>query len=123
MNILYTHHEGSQEIKPLALDSSSSKSAIYLRRNIEQITRTDETSGETVTLWSYDEAKLTPAEYEQYKSEAAAELSAKVEEDNISMMDAIATLYEQQMLQEEENLTLMSAMADLYDAISEISTN
>lgn len=121
MNILYSHHEGSQAVKPLALDTASSKTAVYLRKNIEQITRTDPMTGESMTLWSYDEAKLTPAEYEQYKSEAAAELIAKVGEDNLSLMDALATVYEQQITTEENQLTIMSAMADLYDAISEIT--
>ena len=51
MNIQYEYHEGSQTIKPLAIDTTSSKSVVYLRRNIEQITRKDEQSGATIKLW------------------------------------------------------------------------
>ena len=119
MNIQYQYHEGSQHIKPLAIDTNSSKTAVYLRRNIEQITREDETSGELVTLWGYEEAKLTIPEYEEYKSEAAAQLTAKVTDDNLSIMEAIAESYEQSMIAQENQLTIMSAIADLYDAIAE----
>lgn len=38
---------------------------MYLRRNFQRITRTDENSG-TVVLWQYEEAKVTQEEYAQY---------------------------------------------------------
>lgn len=84
MTPIYTHHEGSQVTKPAAIDTTSSKTAVFLRKNIEQITRQDEQSGEEVTLWSYDEAKLTNAEYTAYLAEDTA---AKVE--YIAMMSDI----------------------------------
>lgn len=40
---------------------------MYLRRNIEQITVTDETTNETVTMWQYEERQMSTAEYTQYK--------------------------------------------------------
>ena len=117
MQINYQYHEGSQTVKPLAIDTNSSKSVVYLRRNIEQITRTDEMSGEEITLWGYEEAQLTLPEYEVYKSEAAAELTAKVATDNLSLMEAIAESYEQALAAQEAQLTIMAAIADLYDVI------
>ena len=38
---------------------------MYLRRNFQRITRTDENSGKVV-LWQYEEAKVTQEEYAQY---------------------------------------------------------
>ncbi len=51
--------------KPLEIDVSSSSGGIYLRRNIETIETTDETTGETSTKYEYQEAFLTQSEYEQ----------------------------------------------------------
>ena len=120
MNIRDEYHEGSQTIEPLAIDTTSSKSVVYLRRNIEQITRKDEQSGATIKLWAYEEAQLTLPEYEVYKTEAAAELAAKVASDNLSLMDAVAESYELSAQVQESQLTIMTAIADLYDLIAEL---
>lgn len=120
MNIVYKYHEGSQSTKPLSIDTNSSKTVVYLRRNVEQITKTDPMSEEEITLWSYEEAVLTLDEYEQYKSEAAALLTAKVTDDNISLMEAIVESYEQSMIAQENQITIMEAIADIYDAIAEL---
>ena len=120
MNIVYKYHEGSQSTKPLSIDTNSSKTVVYLRRNVEQITKTDPMSEEEITLWSYEEAVLTLDEYEQYKSEAAALLTAKVTDDNISLMEAIVESYEQSMIAKENQITIMGAIADIYDAIAEL---
>lgn len=120
MNIVYKYHEGSQSTKPLSIDTNSSKTVVYLRRNVEQITKIDPMSEEEITLWSYEEAVLTLDEYEQYKSEAAALLTAKVTDDNISLMEAIVESYEQSMIAQENQITIMEAIADIYDAIAEL---
>lgn len=120
MNIVYKYHEGSQSTKPLSIDTNSSKTVVYLRRNVEQITKTDPMSEEEITLWSYEEAVLTLDEYEQYKSEAAALLTAKATDDNISLMEAIVESYEQSMIAQENQITIMEAIADIYDAIAEL---
>lgn len=72
MNIVYTHHEGSQETKPATMDSTSSREVVYLRKNVERITREDPQTGDEVELWSYDEAELTPMEYATFVAEDAA---------------------------------------------------
>lgn len=84
MTIKYEHHEGSQTEKPLKIDTFSSPTAVYLRRNIQRITRVDEMSGEEVFLWSYEEAKLTLPEWTAYLAEDTA---AKVE--YMAMMNGI----------------------------------
>lgn len=84
MTIKFTYHEGSQAEEPLAVDTESSKGTVYLRRNIEQIERKDEQTGETVTLWGYEEAQLTHEEYALYLGE---DNSAKIE--YVAMMSDI----------------------------------
>ncbi len=69
MTVDYTYHEGSQETKPATVDNTSSKDKVYLRRNIERITKEDPQSGETIELWGYEEAELTPTEYATYVGE------------------------------------------------------
>lgn len=118
MNVVYQYHEGSQAVKPLAIDTTSSATCVYLRRNIEQVKRTDPTTEEVTTLWGYEEAILSLEEYEAYKSEAAAQLSAKVTDDNLSLMEAIAESYEHSLAVEDNQLTIMEAIADIYDAIA-----
>lgn len=64
MDLIYELHEGSQTEKPATVDTTSSATVVYLRRNIQQITRADE-MGE-VTLWQYEEARISHSEYEQF---------------------------------------------------------
>lgn len=58
---------GSQEVKPLEVDTASSKDTVYLRKNIEQITETDTQSGKEITLWQYMERQMTREEYVLYQ--------------------------------------------------------
>lgn len=58
MDLIFVHVEGSQETRPLEFDATTSDTVIYIRKNIERITRTDKTSGETIELWAYDEAEV-----------------------------------------------------------------
>ena len=74
MTPIFTQHEGSQAEKPAEVDTTSSSTVVYVRKNIEQFTR--EEDGETVTLWRYDEAQMTREEYAIYKGEDNA---AKIE--------------------------------------------
>jgi hypothetical protein len=56
--------EGSQVEKPLEIDRGSSPNVVYLRRNIEQVTRKDETSDTETQVWQYEEKELTAEEYD-----------------------------------------------------------
>lgn len=84
MTIKYKYHEGSQTEKPVKIDTFSSPTAVYLRKNIQRITRIDEMSGEKISLWGYEEAKLTLDEWTAYLAEDTA---AKVE--YMAMMSGI----------------------------------
>lgn len=57
---------------PETVDTASSKTTVYLRRGIKEKQRTDEISGETMTFYEYEEAKMTHEEYEEYLQVAEA---------------------------------------------------
>lgn len=69
MNLIWNTVEGSQEEKPKEIETISSKTTIYLRKNIKRMTRHDEITGDDSEFWQYDEATLTQREYEQYAAE------------------------------------------------------
>jgi hypothetical protein len=98
MTINFTHHEGSQAEEPLAIDTESSKDIVYLRRNIEQIERKDEQTGETVTLWGYEEAQLTREEYETYS--VIIEETKKIKNEMQSQIDYLAIMTDTDMPEE-----------------------
>ena len=77
MKLNYELHEGSQAEKPAVVDTTSSATVVYLRRNIQQITRADE-MGE-VTLWQYEEARISHSEYEQFLAGQIEELTPYTE--------------------------------------------
>lgn len=56
---------GSQAERPTEVDTVSSPTTVYLRKNITQITKTDDT-GREETMWQYDEREMTVAEYAGY---------------------------------------------------------
>ena len=55
-------------IKPELVDTTSSKTSVYLRKDIAENTITD-MDGNEVIMYDYDEAVLTKAEYEEYLKE------------------------------------------------------
>ena len=67
MYINYIKSESS--VKPELVDTTSSKKYTYLRKDIIETQKTDEFSNETITLYEYQEAKLTKTEYEEYLAE------------------------------------------------------
>lgn len=67
MYINYIKSEST--IKPELVDTTSSKKYTYLRKDIIETQKTDEISNETITLYEYQEAKLTKAEYQEYLAE------------------------------------------------------
>ena len=56
-------------IKPDLIDTTSSKSTVYLRKNIVEIEKTNESDNTSTTFYEYDEAKLTKEEYQEYLKE------------------------------------------------------
>lgn len=61
--------KSQSSVKPDLIDTSSSKTTVYLRQNIVEIKRIDEMSNEEITFYEYEEAKLTKQGYQEYLKE------------------------------------------------------
>lgn len=90
------YKQSQSAIKPKLIDTTSSKTTVYLRKNITERQRTDENTGETTTYYEYEEAKMTKAEYEEYKMQLAIldvrQMRADI--DYISLMTGINLMEE-----------------------------
>ena len=54
--------------KPLEVDETSSKSVVYVRRNITEVIVQDENSEDRRTVWKYEENKIPKSDWETYKA-------------------------------------------------------
>lgn len=61
--------KSQSSVKPDLVDTTSSKTTVYIRQNIVENIKTDEMSGEETIFYEYEEAKLTKAEYQEYLKE------------------------------------------------------
>ena len=61
--------KSSSYVKPDLIDTTSSKTTVYIRQNIVENKKTDEMSGKETVFYEYEEAKLTKAEYQEYLKE------------------------------------------------------
>lgn len=112
MQLNWRKAEGTQAEKPKELDTAASPLCVYLRKNIQQETR-EQDSG-SITVWTYEEAVLTLAEYAQYQKELADCNSLSQQElieSNLVVMGAIAESFEQQIVAEENQLIIMGAIS------------
>ena len=66
MKLNYIKSQSS--VKPDLVDTTSSKTSVYLRKDIVEKTVTDMDGNETI-MYEYDEAVLSNAEYEEYLKE------------------------------------------------------
>ena len=67
MKLNYVKSQSS--IKPELIDTTSSKTTVYIRQNIVENKKIDEMSGEETVFYEYEEAKLTKQEYQEYLKE------------------------------------------------------
>ena len=67
--MILNYVKSQSSIKPELVDTTSSKSTVYLRKNIIENIKTDEMSGEETVFYEYEEAKLTKEEYQEYLKE------------------------------------------------------
>ena len=67
MKLNYVKSQSS--VKPDLVDTTSSKTTVYIRKNIVENKKTDEMSGKETVFYEYEEAKLTKAEYKEYLKE------------------------------------------------------
>lgn len=96
MTIQYIKSQSSAY--PVSPDITSSKKFVYLRENVVEVEQTDGITGETYTIYEYDEAKLTKEEYEQY----VAELNSTDTLESIETLKA-----ENEMLMEQVDMLTM----------------
>ena len=61
--------KSSSSVKPELVDTTSSKTTVYIRQNIVENKKTDEMSGKETIFYEYEEAKLTKEEYQEYLKE------------------------------------------------------
>ena len=67
--MILNYVKSQSSVKPELIDTTSSKTTVYLRHNIVENKNTDEMSGEETVFYEYEEAKLTKAEYQEYLKE------------------------------------------------------
>lgn len=63
------YKKSQSNVRPDLVDDYSSKTTVYIRRNIIEKSVEDKIREESRTVYEYDEAKLTKEEYEQYLKE------------------------------------------------------
>lgn len=71
----YKKIESYAQEKPQEVDETSSKTTVYLRRNIEQVPNT-ESEGKH---WTMEEAQITVEEYKMMKSAVYEDLRARLD--------------------------------------------
>ena len=70
-----TYIKSSSSVKPDLVDTTSSKTTVYIRQNIVEKEKTVENTNSednttsTTVFYEYDEAKLTKEEYQEYLKE------------------------------------------------------
>lgn len=67
----FIHVEGTQTEKPLDFDATTSKTIVYIRKNIERKTKTQD--GLTYDVWEYDEAQLPMSDFNAIASALVSE--------------------------------------------------
>ena len=67
MKLNYIKSQSS--VKPDLVDTTSSKTTVYIRQNIVENIKTDEMSGKETVFYEYEEAKSTKADYKEYLKE------------------------------------------------------
>lgn len=109
MELNYKYAEST--VKPAALELT--EGTVYLRKDIASITRSSEQSGDTV-YWTYQEAALTPQEFNDYTSFLMAENAIKGTNDSDNIIQIMAG----QEIGDGNQLAIMEAIADLYEMIA-----
>ena len=67
--MILNYVKSQSSIKPELIDTTSSKTTVYLRQNIVEVEKTNESDNTSTTFYEYEEAKLTKQEYQEYLKE------------------------------------------------------
>lgn len=84
-------HKSESTARPDEVDTTSSKTTVFLRRNIKEVQRKNEISENETIYYEYEEAKLTKEEYEKYLqvSEAVNMRQIRADLDYIALCSGI----------------------------------
>lgn len=99
MELNYRYSESTVKQEPI----ETNEGTIYLRKDFAEIDRVL-MSGVTVHYYTYQEAKLTQEEYEEYSRDLVVK----------NAMNSTNT--------PENQASIMAAIADLYDMVSKLTT-
>lgn len=88
MTINWTITEGCEQ--PLEIDDTSSPTAIFLRKNIQEIEKENQ-DGTTIPMWQYEEAILSKKEYPNFTGTMEL-INMLQEEKNTAMQEQIDTM-------------------------------
>lgn len=80
----FNYKKSQSIIYPQLADTTSSKTTVYLRKNVEEKQRTDEMTDDIYTYYEYDEAKIPKAQYEKHLQE-----QARADIDYIALMTGV----------------------------------
>lgn len=67
-----TYKKAQSNVKPDLIDNTSCPGCVYIRRDLQQKTRTDD-NGQELAYWEYSEAFVTANEYETIKNQLIAD--------------------------------------------------
>ena len=109
MELTYTYSESA--VKPVEIEVC--KHTVFLRKNITEEVRTD-SDGNEITFYTYEEAKMTPEEFNEYSNLIAAKNAINGTDDSKN----IATLIYGQEQRDNDLLIIMEAIADLYETMA-----
>ena len=63
--MILNYVKSQSSVKPELIDTTSSKTSVYIRQNIVEIEKTHESDNTSTTFYEYEEAKLTKKEYQE----------------------------------------------------------
>lgn len=108
MELNYRYSEST--VKPAALEIA--EGSVYFRKEITSVTRRYE-QGDEIVFWTYQEAELTPREFNNYASILMAEYAINGKDDSANIVQLMAG----QEAGDGNQLIIMEAIADLYDIV------
>ena len=109
MEIDYKYVEST--IKPAILEVEDG--TVYVRKDITSVVRTSK-RGHKSSYWTYQEAILTPEEFNTYTNLVMAENAIK----GVNDSNNIVQIMTGQETGDNNQLAIMEAIADLYEAIA-----
>lgn len=94
MQLQFYKQIGSQTVKPVSIDSTSSRTVVYIRKNITRVTKEDTLSKVKTVFWEYDEAIIPIEYYVEHIAEINLTFNAANNELNTEVLEMVTSLSE-----------------------------